>query len=259
MTWQYIPITDSTQVYWGRAFSGAINLNSTFYVGGYFLRNPADTMRPAVYMSTDDGENWIDITGNLLLEGALWVQSIAVEPYSDSVIYVATLTGVYKTTNCGLSWYQLTSAPADVHCLAIDRHNPDIVYGSGGRFVIPGIGVYVSTDAGQTWTAYNQGLPTTDIIEVVSDQLISERVYVGTRSSGVYIRNQVGIQEETSITTESWDRGAIIFSGSLHLPEGRKCRVFNITGSVIAPEKMQPGLYFVEVDGKIQQKVIKIR
>jgi len=259
MTWNYIPVTDSTQVYWGRAFSGTINLLGTFFIGGYFLRHPADTMRPAVYMSTDDGENWSDITGNLLLVGGQWVQSVTVEPYSDNTIYTATLTGVYKTTDCGISWFQLTSAPSDIHCLAMDRHDPDIIYGSGGRFVVPGIGVYVSTDAGQTWTAFNQGLPTTDIIEVFSDLLISERAYVGSRSSGVYIRNQVGIQEESSNSVEIHSRGATILSGPLKLPEGKICKVFNITGRVVMPERIKPGIYFLEVDGMITRKIIKIK
>jgi len=117
----------------------------------------------------------------------------------------------------------------------------------------------VSTDAGQTWTTFNQGLPTTDIIEVVSDQLISERAYVGTRSYGVYIRNQVGIQEEKLKTSESWNRSATILNGPLHLPEGRKCIVLDITGRVVKPDKIQPGIYFIEVDGKIRQKVVKIK
>lgn len=258
-SWRYITITDSSQVYWGRAFSGAINLQSTFFIGGYFLTNPGDTMRPAVYKSTDNGESWLDITGNLLVQGAQWIQSVAVEPYSDSTIYVATLTGVYKTTDCGVNWFRLSSAPQDIHCLAMDRHDPNIIYGSGGRFVTSGIGVYVSTNAGQTWATYNQGLPTTDIIEVLSDPLIGERAYVGTRSFGTYVRNQVGIQEELSKSVEIQNLGATILSGHLQLPEGKTCKVFDITGRVVMPDKIKPGIYFIEIDGKITGKVVKVR
>ncbi|MGB3342088.1 MAG: hypothetical protein WBB37_11470 [bacterium] len=51
-----------------------------------------------------------------------------------------------------------------------------------------------------------------------------------------------------------------IFSGSLvHLLEGKDCRVFDITGRTIVPERMKPGIYFVEIDGVITQKVVKIR
>ncbi len=50
-----------------------------------------------------------------------------------------------------------------------------------------------------------------------------------------------------------------IFSGPLQLPVGRTCRVFDIAGRVVEPSKIQPGIYFVEIDGEVVQKVIKIR
>jgi len=52
---------------------------------------------------------------------------------------------------------------------------------------------------------------------------------------------------------------ATIFRGPLQLPEGMKCRVFDITGRVVASDKMQPGIYFIEIDGVVTQKVVKVR
>jgi hypothetical protein len=60
------------------------------------------------------------------------------------------------------------------------------------------------------------------------------------------------IQEEKVIT-------ANIFHGPLLLPEGKKCKVFDITGRVVQPDKIQPGIYFIEVDGVVTQKVVKVR
>jgi len=53
--------------------------------------------------------------------------------------------------------------------------------------------------------------------------------------------------------------GATIFTGPLLLPEGKKCRIFDIIGRVVAPDKMRPGIYFIEIDNMIVRKVIKIR
>jgi len=50
-----------------------------------------------------------------------------------------------------------------------------------------------------------------------------------------------------------------IFRGPLRLPEGKKCKVFDITGRVVEPTKMQPGIYFIAVDGVVNQKVVKIK
>jgi parallel beta-helix repeat protein len=51
---------------------------------------------------------------------------------------------------------------------------------------------------------------------------------------------------------------ATIFSGHLQLPKDKKCKIFDITGRVVEPSKIQPGIYFVEIDDKVVQKVIRV-
>ncbi len=68
-----------------------------------------------------------------------------------------------------------------------------------------------------------------------------------------------GIEEQIIISVKNSYHGATIFSGPLQLPEGKKYRVFDITGRVVEPDKMKPGIYFLKIDNKIVQKVIKIR
>lgn len=53
--------------------------------------------------------------------------------------------------------------------------------------------------------------------------------------------------------------GATIFAGPLQLPEGKKCKVYDVTGRSVVPDKIRPGIYFIEIDGEITKKVIKIR
>ncbi|UCG29911.1 MAG: right-handed parallel beta-helix repeat-containing protein [candidate division WOR-3 bacterium] len=53
--------------------------------------------------------------------------------------------------------------------------------------------------------------------------------------------------------------GPTIFRGPLRLPQGRDCRVFDITGRVVVPTKITRGIYFIEIDGVVMQKVIKIQ
>lgn len=68
-----------------------------------------------------------------------------------------------------------------------------------------------------------------------------------------------GVEEEEFIEISRKTRSATIFTGPLRLPTGKNCRVFDISGRVVAPNKMKPGVYFIEVEGKITQKVVKIR
>lgn len=68
-----------------------------------------------------------------------------------------------------------------------------------------------------------------------------------------------GIEEEKIKSVENSNLSATIFRGPLLLPEGRDCKVFDITGRIVAPDKIKPGIYFIEVDGVITKKVVKVR
>ena len=68
-----------------------------------------------------------------------------------------------------------------------------------------------------------------------------------------------GIEEIKVKAVNNNNFGATIFSGPLQLHERKNCKVFDITGRVVMPDKIKPGIYFIEVDGKITQKVIKIK
>jgi len=86
----------------------------------------------------------------------------------------------------------------------------------------------------------------------------------GAGSPDVYLIKtapETGIEEEKIIRhgNEHGTFSTTIFNGSLLLPEDKNCKVFDITGRVITPDKIKPGIYFIEVDGKITQKVIKIK
>lgn len=70
---------------------------------------------------------------------------------------------------------------------------------------------------------------------------------------------QPGLEENTAVPVKQINFGATIFSGPLVLPKDKQCKVFDITGRIVEPDKIKPGIYFVEVDGKISRKVVKVR
>jgi parallel beta-helix repeat protein len=76
-----------------------------------------------------------------------------------------------------------------------------------------------------------------------------------------WLQNPAGVEEQTDIIrVDDSDRfSATIFCGPLCLPSGKDCRVIDITGRVVAVDKMKPGVYFVQTDGVITQKIIKLR
>ncbi len=72
----------------------------------------------------------------------------------------ATGGGLWKTTDSGMNWTPVTDGQihsSSVGAVAVSESNPDVVYIGTGEScirgnIMPGDGVYKSTDAGKTWT-----------------------------------------------------------------------------------------------------------
>jgi hypothetical protein len=84
----------------------------------------------------------------------------------------------------------------------------------------------------------------------------------GAGSYDVYLIKtgpEQGVTEHVAISISNDQITATVFQGPLQLPLDKKCKVFDITGRVVIPETMKPGVYFIEIDGVVTQKVIKIK
>ena len=84
------------------------------------------------------------------------VSALAVDPRDPSVAYLgATLGGVWKTTDAGLTWRPLSDdqPSLSVGSIVLDPANPDVVYvGTGDLSSFYGAGILKSLDGGTTWT-----------------------------------------------------------------------------------------------------------
>ena len=88
-------------------------------------------------------------------------RQLVFHPTNPAIMYVAAVAGgVWKSTNGGASWDQLTDLAIPniaVNSLAIDPKNPNILYaGTGEGFFngdsVRGAGIFKTTDGGATWT-----------------------------------------------------------------------------------------------------------
>jgi photosystem II stability/assembly factor-like uncharacterized protein len=128
-----------------------------------------------MYKSTDAGKTWMHIG----LEKSGQISRVEVHPRNADLAYVAVQgdiwgpgseRGIYRTMDGGKSWKQLLKVndKTGASDLSMDPTNPRILYAamwhhgrkpwfieSGGE----GGGIYKSTDAGDTWTKLEGGLP----------------------------------------------------------------------------------------------------
>ena len=117
--------------------------------------------------------------------------------------------------------------------------------------------VWTQTYGSEGWDCGQSGHQTSD----------GGYIFVGTTSTGgaagydVYLiktEPELGIVENETVIKKR-DCGASVISGPLLLPEGRNCRVFDITGQVVDASTVTRGIYFVEIDGVVTQKVVIVR
>jgi photosystem II stability/assembly factor-like uncharacterized protein len=124
-----------------------------------------------VLKSIDGGQTWQAIAGPFLppaVNFAGWVTSLSVDPGNSNVIVATGRYGFYRSSDAGLTWSTTLAATAQGGALVRSPSNPQLLYatmitksagygyGQGGPFGAittgsGGIGVYKSTDGGQSW------------------------------------------------------------------------------------------------------------
>lgn len=145
----------------------------------------------AGYSPAGPGAPWFSI-GPRNVNGR--VKCLAVHPTNENVVYAGAASGgVWKTTDAGQSWRPLWDEQESlaVGSIAIAPSDPDIIYAGTGEGVIaatygsghnfPGAGVYVSADAGATWTQ-RSAVVNRRITRVLVSQDDPDVVYVAGQS-----------------------------------------------------------------------------
>jgi len=80
-----------------------------------------DSYLPHVFRSTDGGNNWEDISGNL---PEAPVNDIIIDPDLDSTIYIATDFGIFVSRDLGQNWAMPGDNLPNVPIVDIDFHQP---------------------------------------------------------------------------------------------------------------------------------------
>jgi hypothetical protein len=157
--------------------------------------------RPGVFRTTDGGETWDTITGEL---PDRYPGDLAVDPIDDATVYIVFsgfgTSHVFRSTDYGSHWEDIDRDLPDVptSAIAIDPLHPDHLY------IGNDIGVYVSTDGGTSWFAMRHGLPEAVIVMDLSISPLNRKLRIATHGNGAFEHFLIG--DPTGI--EKGERGA---------------------------------------------------
>lgn len=132
----------------------------------------------SLYQTFDNGSNWT-VIGDF--NGAN-LDDIAISPIDSDILYVSEGNQIWKTTNGGGAWTEITGTLPNRSITEIALHptHPDTVavtyatYSSGQQ-------IYQSYNGGQSWTNISYDLPTIPSYTAIYQTEPVERLYLGTR------------------------------------------------------------------------------
>jgi photosystem II stability/assembly factor-like uncharacterized protein len=194
--------------------------NSNFILG--------ETQNGGIFRTTNGGTSWNSATSGISTsENVAWVAPIISHPTTDGTFYVARQR-VYLSTNNGGAWTAISAnvnGTSAVREMAISKSNSNIMYASTGS------NIFLSTDAGATFTNKTSGLPSRTITSIniqPSDENIAVLTFSGFSTSKVYKTTNMGT---------TW------FSISGNLPDSpvNDCFIYTY-------DALNPNTYFVGTD-----------
>jgi hypothetical protein len=125
------------------------------------------------YQSTNQGGSWTAINTGLSPTFSGSLHGISASTSTPGTVYIAALGGIYKTTNSGTSWSKLSAYPGTGSSqVAVSPANSSIVYAVSGTAV-----VYMSPDAGTSWSLVENGLLASSVVEIAFDPTASATAF----------------------------------------------------------------------------------
>lgn len=148
-----------------------------------------------VYKTINGGKSWNALSD--FQEGNDKLRAIAIAPSNDRILYIATRYQVYKSTDDGKSWINITSGLPSLYksAIAVSENNPDKLWIVMSGFS-DGDKVFQSDNGGEAWYNYSSGLPNLPVNNIVFQRSSNNGLYVAT-DIGVYYRNG---------SMESWEK-----------------------------------------------------
>ncbi len=150
-----------------------------------------------LHVTRDGGKAWTELTANL--PQRKWISRVVPSAFDEGMVYV-TQNGkrdddfaayIYKSADFGQTFTSIAGniPGGPVNVIREDPSNPKILY------VGTDMGVYATTDGGETWNVLGANLPQVFVLDLVvqpRDRLIA----IATHGRGVWVMDAVPLQSK---------------------------------------------------------------
>jgi photosystem II stability/assembly factor-like uncharacterized protein len=169
--------------------------------------------RGSYLVSRDGGENWSDYTLTSGLPNR-YIADFAPSLREANVCYAVVggfFSGhVYKTTDYGVTWTNVSSNLPDIPVNAVSLH-PDE---ENVIFIGTDLGVFVTVDGGASWATYMNGLPRTEVLDMEVHRTTGE-LRIATYGRGMW---EVTLERPIAAPSITSPHGGEVWSiGSAHV------------------------------------------
>ncbi len=173
-----------------------------------------------LYKSSNGGAIWsptgLDVSG---------LNNIAVDPFNPDVVYASTFQQVFKSTDGGASWLDMSEGlvlflDSEITSIAISPTSPNNLYVGTFSYDV-GNGVFQSTNGGISWSAFNEGMNYPYILDLAMDSS-GTNLYAAT-FEGVY-RYQFAENCAAQIAPNLQSFSASGGAGSVNVTTNSACR-----------------------------------
>ncbi len=180
-----------------------------------------------LWVSTDRGESWRNVTGNLPDGGPIprcWVSEIEPSPHDAATVFVTFdchrrddyAPHVYRTRDHGRTWTDITGdLPGDVSSFAIRQspENPDVLFLGTAR------GVFYTADGGDRWVHLESNLPHVEVRDLdFAPRSQRKELVVSTFGRSIWILSTGALE---GVTPD-------VLASDAHLFEVQPARQFNL-------------------------------
>jgi photosystem II stability/assembly factor-like uncharacterized protein len=192
---------------WDVVYDGGIS--GQLYCSSGFFSNPCTR----VFRSTDDGDNWSEITPwGIATDAGCYLAPIATDPSSGGTVYVSGSQNLWQSQDGGNNWRIIGSFPSTGQVRVAPSQSNNVV-------IAPGTQVFVTTDAlaaAPTFTDITRNLPSRFVQRAAFDPNDPTVVYAVLGGFDGFGPGQQGHVFRTTLGGTAWED----ISPAVNIPHG---------------------------------------